>query len=355
MSVQSDPIVMLKSLLIVTFVLSLFIVVAENQGIGYAVSMVRSQLTVPDGVTPEHIMAGGISENGATTLLVVGDIAECGKETGPERILPVTAHLLGFTPSFDTGMAKADETAKLAGDWPTAPILALGDLVYENGSPAEFEGCFDTIWGKLKPRILPTPGNHEYNTPGAFGYYDYWGLQAGPDRRGYYAVHIPGWLILSLNSETDAGPGSKQSAWLHHELAQSTDSCILAFYHKPAHSLLARSGSEDAVALFTDLYRAGASLVLNGHNHFYERTEPLDASGAREPNRGIIGFTIGTGGRVSEPIPERSETADAVFGRTGVLKLELRDGSYSWAYVDALSGHFFDKGTQDCNPARWHG
>lgn len=88
-----------------------------------------------------------------------------------------------------------------------APILALGDIVYSSGSPREFSNCFEPIWGELNSRTLPASGNHEYPTPSAFAYYDYWGTQAGPDRRGYYAVEYNDWLILSLNSEVKAGPG----------------------------------------------------------------------------------------------------------------------------------------------------
>lgn len=186
----------------------------EFQGTGYAVSTARAFLTEPTGPIPQAIIEAGTFSDGTTTLLAAGDIASCDARPGMAAKLPVTMDLLGFESALDPSTARANETVALAEKWPDAPILALGDTVYSRGRPVEFAHCFDPVWGSLKPRILPAPGNHEYRTPGAFGYYDYFGAQAGPDRPGWYAAKVPGWLILSLNSEVDASPGSVQSDWL---------------------------------------------------------------------------------------------------------------------------------------------
>ena len=244
--------------------------------------------------------------------------------------------------------APANETAALAEELPDIPILALGDTVYSKGRPSEFKDCFDPVWGNLLPRILPVPGNHEYNSPGAYGYYDYFGAQAGPDRRGWYSVTMPRWKILSLNSEVDAAPGSPQAEWLEAQLDAEEDVCILAFYHKPAYSLSKRNNRENATHLFRQLQAGRTTLVLNGHNHFYERTVPLDGFGHADDVDGTVAFTVGTGGRAGGPQPQIETTAASVFGRTGLLRLDLGKDDYAWAFVDAKTKEILDAGSAPC-------
>lgn len=330
-------------------VVLLVLVTVEEQVFGYVVSEARARISPPDGPTPQDILSSETAPDGSTTLLAVGDIAYCNERPGFADKLPITASLLGLPSAYDPTTAVALETASLASDWPDAPIFALGDTVYSSGRPVEYSDCFEPTWGALTPRILPAPGNHEYKTPGAFGYYDYFGTQAGPDRRGWYAARVPGWLILSLNSEVDASPGSAQAEWLRGQLEDAGDACILGFYHKAAHSLAERGGRENAVDLFRQLQEGGATLVLNGNNHFYERTMPLDGTGAHAPDDGTVAFTVGTGGKTKGEQPLIDTTEAAAFGQTGLLRLELGSGKYSWSYVDAFSRDVLDEGTAGCN------
>jgi hypothetical protein len=248
--------------------------------------------------------------------------------------------------------ADASSSAAFATKVTGLPILAVGDLVYARGTPGEFAECFDASWGGLRGRILPAPGNHEYGTPGAFGYFDYWDAQAGPDRRGYYALRWGNWLILSLNSEVDAAPGSPQAAWLARELNTVPNACVMAFFHKPAHSLQgARHGMENATYLFTQLQQAGGSFVINGHNHFYERTQPLDAAGAVDTQHGMIGFTVGTGGIQGPATHDAAlpaQTAAAIFGTIGLLRVELSDAGFAWWFHQAADGTIMDHGRAPC-------
>ena len=330
----------------------LILFAVERQFFGYVLSEAQARVVGPVGPTPAEILAVEPVADETTTLFAVGDIASCDRRSGIAKALPSTAHLIGIPSAFDPATAPANETAALALDWPDTPILALGDTVYSRGRPVEYTDCFEPTWGALKPRILPAPGNHEYKTPRAFGYYDYFGSQAGPGCRGWYAARVPGWLILSLNSEVDAGPGSDQATWLRDQLEGADGACILGFYHKPAHSLAERGGRENAVDLFRQLHAGGAALVLNGHNHFYERTVPLDATGSRTADGGTVAFTVGTGGKTSDEKPPVETTEAAVFARTGLLRLELKPGGYSWAYLDALTGKALDEGTAPCGKTR---
>ncbi len=252
----------------------------------------------------------------------------------------------------DPGGDGARLTAALAGRHPDAAILAVGDLAYYDGSPANFGLCFDRFWGRLKPRVLPAPGNHEYNSRDAYGYFEEWGPRAGPERRGYYAVERGNWLLLSLNSEVAANPGSDQADWLDGVLVQSDATCILAFFHKPAYSLQARPDSQNARLLFERLSRAGAALVVNGHNHFYERSLPLAADGTRAAG-GLVTFVVGTGGASpTSPIRPVESTATSIFGVYGLLRLELLDGSYRWQFIDAKTDAVLDSGESACTRPR---
>ncbi|MCA0938495.1 metallophosphoesterase [Salipiger pacificus] len=335
-------------------VLTPFLLIAaiESQWPAYAayeLGGVDATSGVDSGATPQDVLNAVVDAEGdPLTLLAVGDIANCAEAPGLASAFPVSANLLGLASAFDPATAPAVPTVELMAQWPNVPVLALGDLVYSSGKPVEFSDCFDPLWKDNRARTLPTPGNHEYNTPDAFGYYQYWGERAGLGDLGYYATHHGNWLILSLNSETDASPGSPQALWLKKTLAASPEACVLAFYHRPAYSLMERGGRDNAVALFRQLEQAGASVVLNGHNHFYERTLPLDAEGSPDAENGTVSFTVGTGGETSREMPTLDTTAKAIFGHLGVLRLELGQDGYRWWFEDAESGATLDAGQAPC-------
>lgn len=335
------------------------ITAAENSWFGYAWR--STQLFVQGANTDEgssHVTQSimthaPINSSGSKTILAVGDIARCPKQTNSTQNLTTVKSWFGLNKPIDYTQVPAINIAALAGEWPQAPILTLGDTVYRRGTPYEFADCFDPIWEPLKFRTLPAPGNHEYYTPGAYAYYDYWGPQAGPERRGYYSVKSDGWLILSLNSEIDAGPSSDQGRWLQETLAASTERCILGFYHRPTFSLQARSDGKGELQLFEQLNAAGASVILNGHNHFYERTHPTDARGEVDEENGTVSFIVGTGDRgASSELPPADFTANAVFGKQGMLRLTLEENSYSWAFHEAATGDVLDQGSRACNLTR---
>ena len=347
----------------VVFAALIVLAAAEYQVFAYAASALRQQIgtsttAAPQIAGPEAVLtAAAQSDQSKLTFLAVGDIARCTRTDLPGRLLPALSDQLGLHRPMVADRADPAASATLAGHWPETPVLAVGDLVYARGTPGEFADCFDSTWGGLRSRILPAPGNHEYGTPGAFGYFDYWGAQAGPARRGYYALHWRNWLILSLNSEVEASPGSAQALWLAHELQKSPHACVMAFFHKPAHSLDGpRRDMGNAALLFAQVQQAGGSFVINGHNHFYERTMPLDTAGIVDPDHGTIGFTVGTGG-VSGPAAHEAslppQTASAIFGTIGLLRVELSATGFAWSFHQAPDGLVADQGAAPCR-ARGH-
>src|SRR6476620_321990 len=163
-------------------------------------------------------------------------------------------------------------------------VFTLGDHAYLRGTDTEFKRCYDSTWGRHKARTHPTPGNHDYLTAHGRPYFEYFGENAGPDERGYYSFDLGAWHIISLNSEIAASPDSAQAQWLAGDLAAHPAECTLAYWHKPIFSSRSFHGNDPHMRPIWDiLARAGADVVLNGHDHVYERFAPQTADGVADP------------------------------------------------------------------------
>jgi len=244
-----------------------------------------------------------------------------------------------------------DEATALLLDSIPGTVYTTGDNAYSSGTAAQFQDCYDPTWGRHRERTRPSPGNHDYNTPGAAGYYAYFGDLAGPAGRGYYSFDLGAWHIVSLNSEIDMSVGSPQELWLREDLAASTRQCTLAYWHKPRFSSGTHHGNEDAAEpLWQALYDFGAEVVLAGHEHNYERFAPQTPAGVADSLAGIREFVVGTGGRGYytgvNPLPT-SEVFDATS--FGVLKLTLSPGSYTWEFIPVAGASFTDSGSGACH------
>ena len=282
------------------------------------------------------------------SVLAAGDIASCANSGYLGRTNRNLRHAVGLPRAKAAPNEGMLETKSILDQHPNMAVLALGDLVYERGEAVGFEDCYDPYWGAAWTRTWPTPGNHEYQSPFAYAYYDYWRDRAGPDRNGYYALQAGNWLILALNSEIDASPGSAQAEWVKEVLAAHTDSCIAAYFHKPAYSSVTRSRTESARALFRLVANAGARFVLHGHNHFYERTAPLNAEGKPDQG-GTIAFVVGAGGKFTRGNLEPAAFSERLItGTTGVLRLTFTDIAVSWTYLTGPEPTETDSGTVQC-------
>jgi 3',5'-cyclic AMP phosphodiesterase CpdA len=271
----------------------------------------------------------------AVTVFAAGDIARCAH---PD---PVWSGAAGTAAVVEAGLA-AD---------PQAVVLALGDLTYPRGAAAEFATCYGPTWGKFKDRTWPVPGNHEYYTPQAAPYFAYFGARAA---RGYYSMTLGSWRLIALDSNLAPEAHAAQLAWLRDELARNPARCTLAYWHHPLYS----SGGHGSIPKMRDawdlLYRAGAELVLAGHDHDYERFAPQDAHGKLDPERGIRQFVVGTGGAYATPLlrtANNSELRDS--NRNGVLRLRLAEGGYEWQFVES-SNSVPNAGPADHGSAQCH-
>ena len=234
-------------------------------------------------------------------------------------------------------------------------VLVLGDVQYEDGALAKYLQSYDPSWGRLKNITRPAVGNHEYLTAGAAGYYSYFGAAAGSPTKGYYSYDVGAWHIIALNSNCSqvggCGAGSTQEQWLKADLAAHPNACTLAYWHHPRFSSGQHGSNTSYDAFWRALYAAGADIVLNGHDHDYERFALQNPSGAADPN-GIQQFVVGTGGKNHYTIT--SVKPNSVIRNTdtyGFLRLTLHSTSYDWQFVPEPGKTFTDSGTLNCRTA----
>ena len=231
-------------------------------------------------------------------------------------------------------------------------VFTVGDHAYPTGTETQFQRCYDPSWGRHKARTRPAPGNHDYLAEHAKPYFDYFGDNAGPDRRGYYSYTLGTWHIVSLNSSIAADRKSPQMEWLRSDLEDHPARCTLAYWHLPVFSS-GPHGSEPQTAghmreAWKALYEAGADVVLNGHDHDYERFAPQDPKGKADPN-GIREFVVGTGGGGLYEFRRKLSNSEVRNNRSyGVLVLTLGETDYSWEFVSAAGEPFRDAGTASC-------
>ncbi len=290
-------------------------------------------------VTATSTDSGGLQSNHSVAVQVTssdpilvgaGDISECSRQS-------------------DTA------TAALILDIPDATVFTTGDNVYESGTHQEFADCYDATWGQFKDRTRPSPGNHDYRTPDASGYYGYFDASAGDPATGYYSYDLGGWHVIVLNSNcgevSGCGRTSPQGQWLAADLAASPARCTIAYWHHPRFSSGSSHGPNTDYIDFWDLLQEdGVSVAVTGHDHHYERFARQDSAGIPDPT-GIRQFVAGTGGRVLTTLgasqPNSEVTNDAT---NGVLMFILRDGSYVWEFRSTPNGEVLDSGSEPCVP-----
>lgn len=267
--------------------------------------------------------------------------------------IPVDVVLVGAGDIASCESAGDEMTAKLL-DSIAGTVFTAGDNVYERGRLQEFNRCFAPSWGRHKARIRPAAGNHDYLTQDAQGYFGYFGAAAGPPSKGYYAYNLGVWRVIVLNSNcANVGgchKGSPQERWLRAELQSSRAFCTIAYWHHPRFTSGPHGNAPSVSAFWDALYEADAELVVNGHDHLYERFAPQAPNGSLDSDRGIRQITVGTGGRSLYSVKHLK--SHSVFRQTstfGVLKLTLSPTRYAWQFVAAPSGRVLDRGEATCH------
>jgi hypothetical protein len=261
--------------------------------------------------------------SGVAVLVGAGDIGYCGSKG-----LELTARLLDTLPGT---------------------VFTAGDNAYPRGSAEDFANCYAPTWGRHRSRTRPSPGNHDYESAGAAPYFEYFGDRAGPGGVGYYSYDLGAWHLVSLNSMALMASGSPQDLWLRADLAAHQSICTLAYWHHPLFSSGEHGNDTRSLDAWRTLYERGVDVVLNGHDHGYERFAPQSPDGRPTPN-GIREFVVGTGGAPPYGFPHVQINSEVRHGGSyGVLQLTLRPDGYDWMFLTVESASL-DSGSATCRP-----
>lgn len=288
-----------------------------------------------------------------------------GAPTASPTTPPSPSPAVSPTPAGDPVLIGAGDIARCdgSGDEATAGLLertpgivfTLGDNVYDSGSAAQLRDCYGPSWGRLKDRTgFAVAGNHDYLTDDGAPFREYFGRAAVRDGVTWFAEDVGAWRVIVLDANCGeprggCGPDSPQLDWLRDDLAASDARCTLALWHQPRFSS-GQHGDEPAVGSFWDaLHAAGADLVLNGHDHDYERFAPQDPKGEPDPARGITQIVVGTGGAALRDFgalaPNAVVRSNVAFG---VLELTLGPSGWGFRFI-STDGSFSDQGRGACH------
>jgi acid phosphatase type 7 len=312
------------------------VLVAAVLGSLTAVDVVYARRPRDRGATPLYIGAQPVRDPGSVIIGAAGDIA-C--PPGRRRNRPNACGMEGT----------ADVLEAIRPD----AVLTLGDHQYPSGSLADFQASYADTWGAYREITFPVPGNHDYQTPGARGYFGYFGKRAGEPDKGYYSYDLGAWHLIALNSECHqiggCGDSDPQARWLRQDLAAHQRKCVLGYWHRPRFSSGPHGNDRDLDALWRILAEERADVVLAGHDHDYERFTPMNSDGGADP-KGVTQFVVGTGGMSHYEFRDPKPTSKVrITGRDGVLRLQLTEQAYGWEFMAAPKGGILDSGTGQCH------
>lgn len=284
-------------------------------------------------------------------LVIAVTAAACSNSVGvgpSPWTIDSTATFVGAGDIGECSHAGTEATARLLDGIP-GTVFTAGDNVYPHGSAESYRDCYDPAWGRHKNRTRPTPGNHDYEQPDAFAYYDYFGDNAGVGHLGYYSYVVGSWRVYALNSELGGTALLQQQEWLRRVLALNTP-CSIAIWHKPLFTSGPNGENPHMREIWRLLYQAHVEIVINGHDHIYERFAPQDPDGRLDP-MGIRQFTVGTGGAIPYSFGAPRPNSEILVSAWGVIVFRLKYGMYEWEFVpaDISPTNLHDRGSGACH------
>ena len=246
----------------------------------------------------------------------------------------------------DSGSGSPDQRAVAERMLAAQPdfVLSTGDMVYENGAAADFDGEFFAPYRELLARVVfwPVLGNHDVRTAHGAPWREAFVTPANnpAHEEGYYSFDWGTAHVVVLDSNADASPGSPQGDFLDHDLSATSARWTFVAFHHAIYSTGTKHGSklDLRAAIVPVLDRHRVDVVFNGHNHIYERTKPLRADAVVEPGAGTVYVTTGGGGKELQGVGPPAEwtahserafhfTRVAVDGDEIRLQMVRADGS----------------------------
>ncbi|HMD89626.1 MAG TPA: metallophosphoesterase [Anaerolineaceae bacterium] len=297
-------------------------------------TMTPSRIPTSQLSTKSVAPAKDASKTTPVVIYAVGDIAECkGAPLDQSNAAMTTSNLLLKT---------------------SGPIFTLGDNSNDAGTENDYKYCYNPSWGRLLERTYPVMGNHDVSADKqGTAYFSYFAGMTGV--WGHYSLDLGAWHIIILNAECEIGAqgcyyGSPQEKWLRADLAATRQKCIIALWHQP---LFTSGGQKSYLAVqsfWFDLYNYKADIILNGHNHMFERFVPLNPYGVAVAD-GLRQFVVGTGGAHLDTKIKSFAAGEVVRDASsyGYLKLTLYSNSYQWQFVPSSSSSFKDMGSAFCH------
>ncbi|MGH3367953.1 MAG: metallophosphoesterase family protein, partial [Nocardioidaceae bacterium] len=252
------------------------------------------------------------------------------------------------------------------------------DLAYDNGLLSEYQLKYgggtspQSRWGApaIKNITLPGYGNHDcYDVPrdtgvtkqGCDDAVSYFGPDSAfgtdiPGTPGSYRTVLGDWLVVHLNSAGQVGTGmataeemTQQHTALQNILQSDGHRCEMVIWHHPRYSSGLHGNADFVDPWYETAYANGVDVILNGHDHEYERFAPQDGNALAVAD-GIREFVVGTGGIALRQFHTVQPNSQVRIVDKGVLSMMLRDTGYSWEFVDDTTAAVDDAGSASCHP-----
>ena len=315
----------------------------------------RAPASQPTGSAVAGGSSGGVGASSSASSASASPLPPSGSASGGVSASPSGEPVLVGAGDIASCALDDDEaTAKLL-DSIAGTVFTAGDNAYEDGSPEQYRDCYAPTWGRHKDRTRPAAGNHDWVTKNAAGYRDYFGAAGvNADGETWYSYDLGAWHVIVLDSDCAAVDGcgvqSKQGQWLGADLAATQARCTVAIWHHPRFSSGEHGNDADVGPFWDLLYAANADVVINGHDHDYERFAPQDPTGHEDRDRGIREFVVGTGGATLRDFATtpRPNSELRIAKIPGLIKLTLRQTGYDWNWLPT-TGSVTDTGSASCH------
>jgi hypothetical protein len=260
-----------------------------------------------DGLSAQTIYSYKLQMNGADLTAGADRFTTApAPGTGTVRFIAFGDSGVGSTEQYALASRMAADRFDLA--------LHLGDIVYGSAAgvgPATHNGYqnwfFDAYRDMMRAKpLFPTIGNHDNALANGQAYRDVFVLPEHGASSAYpthaerfYSFDYGPAHFVSLDTETaflDPAQRQVQLDWLRADLAATTGDWKIVFFHRPGYSSGAEHGSDLTIRnAFGPIFEQyGVQLVLNGHDHDYERTFPIKTSS--DPSAKPVTYVVSGGG-----------------------------------------------------------